>query len=82
MFYRNLNGFESVVHSAGRYLNLNEKISSKFHESNFKCFFDDDFTPLIHVFSGRKVNNKSNSILLGFYDKEISIFFQKIDQSI
>ena len=30
MFYRNHNGFESVVHSAGRHLNSNEKISSKF----------------------------------------------------
>lgn len=77
MFYRNLNGFESVVHSAGRHLNFNEKISSKFNESNFKCFFDDDFTPIIHVFSGRKINNKSNSILLGFYDKKNKHIFSK-----
>lgn len=77
MFYRNVNGFESVVHSAGRHLNSNEKISSKFYESNFKCFFNDDFTPLIHIFSGSKINNKTNLILLSFYDKKNKIIFSK-----
>ena len=77
MFYRNHNGFESVVHSAGRHLNSNEKISSKFYESNFKCFYNDDFTPLIHIFSGSKINNKTNSILLSFYDKKNRIIFSK-----
>ena len=58
MFYKNRNGYQSSVHSAGRHLNDSEKVSSKFYESNFYCKLDKNFEPVIHVFCGKELGKK------------------------
>ena len=62
LFYKNINGFESVAHSAGRHLNSNEAISSKYSESNFYAIINKEFTPIVHIFSGKNINRKKNFI--------------------
>ena len=57
MFYKNNFGY-STVHSAGRHLNKNENISSKFYESNFYCLMNNEFSPVIHFFSGNELKKK------------------------
>lgn len=69
LFYRNINGFESVAHSAGRHLNSNENISSKYSESNFYAIINKDFTPIVHIFSGKNINRKKNFIDIKIYDQ-------------
>jgi hypothetical protein len=77
LFYKNSNGYESVVHSAGRHLNSNENFSSKFNESNFLSILNHDFTPVIHIFSGKKIDKKNNFISLDFLNKKNELIFTK-----
>ena len=77
MFYKNNFGYLSTVHSAGRYLNKNEKISSKFYESNFYCLMNNEFSPVIHFFSGNELKKKNNYIELSFLDEKNSLIFKK-----
>ena len=77
LFYKNSNGYESAVHSAGRHLNSNENFSSKFNESNFLSILNHDFTPVIHIFSGKKNDKKNNFISLDFLNKKNELIFTK-----
>ena len=77
LFYKNNNGFESVAHSAGRHLNSNENVTSKYSESNFYAVFNQDFTPVVHVFSGKKINFKKNYIDVKIYDEKNKLLIKK-----
>jgi hypothetical protein len=76
-FYQNSGGYESAVHSAGRHLNPSENISSKFYESNFYSQMNKDFSPLIHIFSGKEITKKSKEINIEFLDNNNKIIFKK-----
>ena len=43
LFYTNSNGYQSAVHSAGRHVNSNEKITSVYSESNFLSKMDPNY---------------------------------------
>ena len=77
MFYKNNFGYLSAVHSAGRHLNKNENISSKFYESNFYCLMNNEFSPVIHFFCGDELKKKNNYIELSFLDEKNCIIFNK-----
>lgn len=77
MFYKNNFGYLSAVHSAGRHLNKNENISSKFYESNFYCLMNNEFSPVIHSFCGDELKKKNNFINLSFLDEKNCLIFKK-----
>ena len=77
LFYKNSNGFESAVHSAGRHLNSNEKISSKYSESNFFAIVNKDFSPVVHIFSGKKINFKKNFLDIKIYNENNILLINK-----
>lgn len=77
LFYRNSNGYHSAVHSAGRHVNVNENLTSKYNESNFLSIIDSDFTPVIHIFSGEKIIQSTNFIDLNFYNKKNKLILKK-----
>lgn len=77
LFYTNSNGYQSAVHSAGRHVNTNEKLSSVYSESNFLTKIDRNFTPIIHIFSGKDFLKKKNFIDLKFYNKKNFLIFKK-----
>lgn len=82
LFYRNLNGYQSAVHSAGRHVNLNEKISSIYSESNFLAKMDNEFSPFIHFFSGKYIYKNKNFSELKFYNDKNKLIFNKIINNI
>jgi hypothetical protein len=77
MFYKNNHGFLSSVHSAGRHIGENEKVSSKFYESNFHCLMNSEFCPVIHFFCGDILKEKYNFIELIFLDEKNCLIFKK-----
>ena len=77
LFYKNKNGFESVVHSAGRHLNSNEKIASAYSESNFYAIFNNIFTSFVHIFCGKKINLRKNFIKVKIYDEKNKLLINK-----
>ncbi len=77
LFYSNSNGYQSAVHSAGRHVNSNENITSIYSESNFLSKMDNDFTPVIHVFSGKKILKNKNLIDLKFYNEKNILILKK-----
>lgn len=77
LFYTNSNGYQSAVHSAGRHVNSNEKITSVYSESNFLSKMDSDFTPVIHLFSGKKIIKNKNLVDLKFYNEKNILILKK-----
>ena len=77
LFYRNSNGYQSTVHSAGRHVNSNEGGHSLYSESNFLSKMDNDFTPVIHMFCGKVYIKNKNFIDLKFYNEKKIIILKK-----
>ena len=76
MLYRNSNGFQSAVHSAGRHVNSNEKLNSIYSESNFLTKMDSNF-PVIHIFSEKDFLKSKNLINLKFCNEKNKLIFDK-----
>ena len=77
LFYRNTNGFQSAVHSAGRHINSNEKLNSVYSESNFLTIMNSNFSPFIHIFSGKDFLKSKNLIDLKFCNEKNKLIFNK-----
>ena len=84
-YYESINGFISVVHSAGRTLNKPSKEYEDFRETNFYVSSKHSYKPFIHLFNGPygiikdlKIQIKSNyknKFSLDFdIEKELNIY--------